>query len=62
MAKRSSLAGAAGTAAAQTAVPPKPGNPAVVLDGMGKAELERLLAAVSQKLKDVVGTPVTPGR
>jgi hypothetical protein len=62
MAKRSSLVGAAGTAAAQTAVPSKPGNPAVVLDGMGKAELEELLATVSQKLKDAAGTPVTPER
>lgn len=36
----------------QTVVPSKPGNPAVTLDGMGKTELENLLAAVSQRFKD----------
>jgi len=67
MAKRPSLAGATSTTngvangvangvsnSAPTVAPtaPVPSDPTVVLAGMGKAELERLLAAVSQRIKD----------
>ena len=67
MAKRPSLAGAISTpngvatiaSNGVSTVAPAPSDPAPSLEGMGKAELERLLAAVSRKL-GVTQKPVGP--